>query len=481
MVVCGPGLVLSALVDLLEDGGDTAALGLLGLLVTFVGAAIRRAVAMPARVPPRVALRSVAVAGAAMVAVSTIAYLATGTVDDIGDALFESTAGFTTTALTVLEDLESVDRGVLFWRALTQWLGGFFALATIVAVLPFLGVGSPRPREASAALDAKHLFSAHVRHVLRRYFLLYLGLTGIGAVLFLTGGMGPFDAVTYALTTISTGGFGNHDGSFGHFDSDVLEWLGVAGMLLGGLSLPLLWRAVRGREVSALRSTELNAYLVLVVGATAVLAVAVDDAAGLEDRVRTAAFTATSMVSTTGHWVTDWTVWPFGPQLLLLVLMGVGAMSGSMGGGFRVVRALALLSYVWRELARQLRARSVQVVRVGTTVIDEDTVDRMVGYQVLFIGTAAGGLLGLALTGEDLVTSLSGAVSTLCTVGPALGDLAPGTTLVGASIETLAVLMILMTAGRLELYPALNFAVSVITWPYRAATGRRHRPGQDRR
>ena len=198
----------------------------------------------------------------------------------------------------------------------------------------------------------------------------------------------------------------------------------------------------------------------------------VDGGGDLHDRLRTAAFTATSMVSTTGHWVADWTGWPFGPQLLLLVLMGVGAMSGSMGGGFRVVRALALVSYVWRELRRQLQVRSVQVVRVGDTVIDEDTVDRMVGYQVLFIGTAAAGMAGLALTGEDVLTSLSGAVSTLTTVGPALGDLAPGTPIVGASDATLFVLMALMASGRLELYPVLNFVVSVVTWPWRAATGR---------
>ena len=472
MVVCGPGLVLSGLVDLVEDGSDTLSLLVLGVAVTGIGWLIRRAVPMPDRVPPRVALRSVVVAALAMIGISTLAYLGTGSITRLDHALFESTAGFSTTALTVLPDLESVDKGVLFWRALTQWLGGFFALATILAVLPFLGVGSPRPREASAALDAKHLFSAHVRYVLRRYFVLYLALTGIGAALFLTGGMGPFDAITYSLTTISTGGFANHDGSFGHFDSDLIEWLGVAGMLLGGLSLPLAWRAVKGREVSTLRSTELTAYLGLIAGATLVLTWTVDGGGDLHDRLRTAAFTATSMVSTTGHWVADWTGWPFGPQLLLLVLMGVGAMSGSMGGGFRVVRALALVSYVWRELRRQLQVRSVQVVRVGDTVIDEDTVDRMVGYQVLFIGTAAAGMAGLALTGEDVLTSLSGAVSTLTTVGPALGDLAPGTPIVGASDATLFVLMALMASGRLELYPVLNFVVSVVTWPWRAATGR---------
>ena len=472
MVVGGVGLVLSALVDLLEDGGDTLLLAALGLSVLGAGAGLRRLLAMPERVPPRVALRSVMVAAMALIGVSTVAYLVTGTVERIDDAVFESTAGFSTTALTVLEDLESVDQGVLFWRALTQWLGGFFALATIVAVLPFLGVGGPRPGGAAAPVGAKHLFSPHVRHLLRQYATLYLALTGIGAALFLAGGMGPFDAITYSFTTISTGGFGNHDRSFAHFDSVLLEWFGFAGMLLGGLSLPIAWQIVRGREISTLRSMELRAYVGIVAVATAVIAITTPHGDDWHESIRTAAFTAASAVSTTGHWVTDWTVWAPGPQLLLLTVAGIGAMSASMGGGFRINRALALMSYIRRELLRQLIPRSVQVVKVGRTTIDEETAGRMIGYQVLFIGTATAGFFALALTGADVLTALSGSVSALATFGPALGDLGPGTPLTFADHWALLVLMALMICGRVELYPVLNAVVSVVTWPVRVATGR---------
>ncbi len=143
-------------------------------------------------------------------------------------------------------------------------------------------------------------------------------------------------------------------------------------------------------------------------------------------------------------------------------------MSGSMGGGFRIIRALALLSYIGRELRRQLSHRLVAVPRVGGTVIDEQTVDRMLGYQVLFIGTATLGFLGLALTGSDLVTAISGAVSVLATFGPALGELAPGTPLTEVTHWALLVLMVLMLAGRVELYPVLNAVVTVGSLPARA-------------
>lgn len=475
LAVSGVGLMVSGLVDLIAEAADTVLLLALGGVAVGGGLGLRRLAPVPTRVPPRVALRSVMVAATAMIVVSTIVYVATGTITRLDDALFESTAGFSTTALTVIDDLEAVDDGVLFWRALTQWMGAFFALATIVAVLPFLGVGGPRPVGARTPLGARHLFSPHVRNLLRRYLGLYVVLTVAGAALFLVGGMSPFDAVTYAFTTISTGGFANHDRSFAHFDSDLIEWLGVAGMLLGGLSLPLAWQAVRGKTRSTMRSTELWAYLGLLGGATVVVSLTTDSGSGWHDTVRQAAFSVASSVSTTGHWVTDWTQWSAGPQMLLLVLIGIGAMSASMGGGFRIVRAMALSSWARRELTRQLVPRSVGVVRVGRTVVDEQTAERMLGYQVLFVGTAAAGLLALALTGLDFVSALSGSISALATMGPALGELAPGRPLLELGHGELLVLMILMLSGRLELYVVLNAVVSVVTLPFRLVTGRLRR------
>lgn len=467
LIVTGAGLTVSGFVDLLERGANTGALFANGAIAAAIGLAMRRYLTMPARIPPRVALRSVMVAALAMIGVSSIAYLTTGAITDPVHALFESTAGFSTTSFTVLEDVGSVDQGILFWRATTQWLGGFFALATIVVVLPFLGVGGPQADGIAASVRGHRIFSPHVRRLLRAYFGLYLAFTAIGSALFLVGGMGPFDAVTYAFTTISTGGFANHGGSFTYFDSALIEWLGAVGMLLGGLSIPLAWRAIRGRTVSSLFSTELVAYGALIVGATLVLTATSDQSSGVHDALRTAAFTATSAVSTTGHWTGDWSTWAPGPQLLVLVLAGVGAMSGALGGGFRIVRALALMSYIGRELLRQLVPRSIRVVRVGGTTVAEETVDRMIGYQVLFIGTAAVGFFALALFGFDLVTALSGSISALSTFGPALGDLGPGTVLAASDLGTLVVLMVLMLAGRVELYPVLNALVRIMQSPAR--------------
>ena len=466
---CGVALEAAALVDLSDGATDALSLAVLGAIALVVGTVVVVKVPMPSRLSPRRSLRTVGVGLASMILVSILAYRLTGTITRPGEALMESTAGFTTTALTVLEDPEAETRGILFWRATTQWLGGFSAMTAVIAVLPFLGVaGSADPR-TRLPTESPHLNSAHVRRVLARYFGLYVVLTVLGAALFLVGGMGPFDATTYALTTISTGGFANHSGSFSFFDSALIEWMGVAGMFLGGLSLAIVWSVLRGRAQRVLGALELWAYCALIAAATAVFAIVQSPGDDFASSLRISAFTATSAVSTTGHWVTDWADWAPGPQWILVVLIGVGAMSGSMGGGFRIARGMALFSYLWRELDTQLRPGVVRSVRVGREVIDEPRVSRILGYQVLYVGTAAAGFVALALAGADVVTAVSGSLSALATYGPALGDLGVGQPLSLMGRDALVVLLVLMFAGRVELYPLIDGVVAAVTWPFRMA------------
>jgi trk system potassium uptake protein TrkH len=457
LLTCCAGLVLSGLVDLSDGGHETTVLIGWGAVLGIAGAALRHVFVLPSRVRADAALNAVLAGSLAMVVASAGAYVLTRTFTRVDDALFESVAGITTTALSVLEDPEATSRGVLFWRALTQWIGGFSALVVIIAVLPFLGVGGPEGAEARTPAGAGRLLSPHVRRMVNRYLGLYAGLTVAGAVLFVVAGMGLFDAVTYALTTVSTGGFANHQESFAYFDSAVIEWFGAGGMALAGVSIALIWRALRGRSGSLLQSAELRAYVVVLVAASAVVVAWTAPSGGpTHDSVRGAVFSVVSAGSTTGHTVTDWSQWSSGPQVVLLLLMGVGAMAGSLGGGFRVIRGLALVSYVQRELERQLHPRIVRPVRVGRASIDDGLADRMVGYQVLYVVTAGLGAFLLAISGEDVLTSLSGTISAIATMGPALGDLGPGDGAMEVTRPARVVLMVVMLAGRLEIYPVLN-------------------------
>jgi len=456
-LVCGLALAVSALASGLDEWRDGPQLALCALVASCVGVAHLVFFELPRRLRTATAFAAVASIFAVFVFTSTAVYLVTGTFDRFDDALFESTAGFTTTALSVLERPEDAARGIVLWRALTQWIGGFTALAVIVGLLPFLGVGGLEVSDITRSTRRVSFFSPRTRSLLSRLGLLYLALTAAGIALFAVGGMGPFDAVTYALTTISTGGFENHAGSFAFFDSALIEWFAVGGMAMAGINIALVAAVLRGNVGPLRRSSELRVYGGILVAGTLVvfLQLVGDLSQPWSTTLRDAAFSVTSVVSTTGASVTDWGGWPVGPQVVLLMFMGVGSMSGSTGSGFRIVRAMALFGYVRRELVRQVQPHSVVAVKVGRAPLDEALVSRLIGYQILWVVVAGFAAIGVALFDVDLVSSLSVAISALANVGPALGDVSPSAGATGLTAGARMVLVPVMLLGRLEISPLI--------------------------
>jgi trk system potassium uptake protein TrkH len=458
VALCGALAALSALVGVVTDQRDAGRFALVAAAAAAVALGLMAGCRVPERLRSSTAFVGVLAVWLAFTTVSTVAYRVVGAFDRWDDALFESVAGFTTTAASVLVDPESHSRAVLFWRAGTQWLGGLAALLFVVAVLPSIGVGGLEVTEAGQRHSGTSLRSRRTTALLRRLAALYAVLTAAGTVLFLVGGMGPFDAVTYAATTLSTGGFANHAGSFGHFRSAAVEWAGFGGMVLGGLNMALLFRSLRRSTVTPLwRSFELRAYVAVIgVGGLVIALTAVPDDGLGHDSVRRALFHVASAASTTGHFVGGWADWATGPQVLLLAIMGVGAMSGSAGGGFRLLRALALVGYLRRELVLQVHPRAMSPVRVGPLPMDDSLVGRMIGYQAQYLLVAATGAVFVGALGGELVTALSGSISAVANVGPALGELVPGA---GGVLElprpARASLLPLMLLGRLEIAPVL--------------------------
>lgn len=458
LLACGVLALVSAAAALI-DGRRPATLALLAGIWAAAGALLVRSCHPPVRLRSSTAFAGVLATWLTLITVSTLTYEALGTFEHLDDSLFESVAGFTTTASSVLGDPESVARGVLAWRAGTQWLGGLAALLFVVAVLPSIGVGGLDVTSASYRHSGTSLRSHRTLASMRRLLTLYAAFTVTGIGLYLVAGMGPFDAVTYAATTISTGGFANHAGSFSHFESTAVEWAGFGGMVLGGANMALLYRTLRGRDLrGAARSFELRAYLAAIVVGGIVVTLATAPTGGItHESLRHAYFHVASATSTTGHWVgLGWGAWTVAPQVLLLAIMGVGSMSGSAGGGFRQVRALALVGYLRRELVLQLHPRAVASVRVGRRPVSEELVSRMIGYQAQYLMVAGIGAVIVAVLGADLVTSITGAISALANVGPALGELVPG----AGGIRVLsrperAALLPLMLLGRLEIAPVL--------------------------
>ena len=457
------GLML-ALATLFAIGDETsdAALFVVFALICLGLAAVQRRRPFEARSMRPVPTLTAGVVGYLVVsAISTIVYLATGSIARVDDAVYESVTGVATSSLTLFEDPQQLSRGVLIWRSGTQWIGGLVALAMAIGLLPFLGgsreLADPRRRgERRLALADRPV------PALKRVAVMYSGVTLVVIAALFIVGMGPTDAVAHALSSVSTGGFSTHADSIAHFDSRAIELVMIVVMAGAGFSLALVWMLSRGQFRDTRRVYELRVYGAVLVFASSWVWWLVESDEGTGDRLIDSVFTVVSLSTTTGHRVADWGSWHPGAEMMLLFLLVAGGMSGSVAGGLRWIRLVGLTQFVWRELQRQLHPRAIRSVKVGKASISEESIDRWHAQLVLTVVIAGTGAVFLAFFGSDITEALTLAFSAVSTTGPALAE--DGGTLVNAatlSRSDRAVLMPLALAGRVAITPAL-VAVSVV-------------------
>jgi trk system potassium uptake protein TrkH len=362
----------------------------------------------------------------------------------------------------VLRPIEGTGPGVLFWRAVTQWMGGMGVIVLVVAVLPTVGSGGMSLLEAEAPGPTGERLTPRVRQTARRLWAVYVAFTVALAVAYMIAGMDLYDGVAHSFTTVSTGGFSPYNRSLGHFDSAAIEWIAIVAMFVAGSSFTLLYRLVRGAPGPLLRSREFQLYALLVVAVSVVLFLVNDAPGSVADRIRGSMFATTTVMSTTGYATDDFGSWSQAAQAVILILLPIGAMAGSTAGGVKLVRVLAIASYAHREALRHLHPKLVRPVRVGGGIMPDRTADKVVGFLVLALATFGGGALLIALTGPDIVTSFSAAATAFGNVGPGLGDVGPTNDFLELPRFARWVTMGQMLLGRLEIYPVI-LALSVVT------------------
>jgi len=486
LAFCGAGMTLSALVEVIYgDTSDWQVLGLAGLISAALGYAMRTLTSVPDRILRLDVFVSVTSAWLAMAAVGAIPFLLTGTITSLDMAVFESVSGFTTTGATVLRSgsdptVFDASVGLLFWRSVTQWLGGMGVIVLVVAVLPSVGSWGMGLLEAEAPGPTGERLTPRVTHTAQHLWAFYLGFTVLTFLGYLIAGMNVYDAASHALTTVSTGGFSRYTLSMAHFESAAVEWVAIMAMFIAGSSFTLLYRLVRGKPGPLLRSVEFRLYVAVVAAATTI----VFFSAGAEHLssvgFRNSLFTVLAVVSTTGYGTADFVgEWAPAAQSVLLILMPVGAMAGSTAGGVKLVRVLAVASLAHRETLAQLHPQLVRPVRVGTTLIDDRVVNRVVGFLILVLAAFGGGGLLIALTGEDIVTAFSASATTLGNVGPGLGDVGPRSDFAGLTVFARLVCVANMLLGRLEIYPILLALVKLPVPGLRPALSRVFRHSSD--
>ncbi len=405
---------------------------------------------------PREGIAVVGLGWVSIVLMGSLPFVFTGVAPTITGAVFESVSGFTTTGATIFPVIEELPRSILLWRSISHWLGGMGIIVLGVAILPLIGMGGAQLFRAEAPGIATDRLKPRIATTARLLWVVYAVLTAVLAVIYLVLGMTPFDAVNHALSALATGGFSTRTASLGYY-SATIQWVTMLFMFMAGVNFTLHYRMMTGRLDAWIRDPEWRWYFASALGIAVVVffALSLSEGAWSLDGLRRAAFNVVAVHSTTGFTTDDFAAWPAVGQVLLLGLMFVGAMGGSTGGGFKVVRAAVVTQHARGEIRKILHPRAVIVTRLGRSPVRADIVLNVLAFLALYMFTHAIGTAILAALGNDLVTSMSAALAALSSIGPGLGEVGPAANYGHLGAPAHVVLSVLMLLGRLEFYTLL--------------------------
>ncbi len=373
------------------------------------------------------------------------------------DAVFEAMSGITTTGSTVISGLENAPPGILLWRSLLQWLGGIGIIVMGIAVLPMLQVGGMQLFRMESS-DQSDKAMPRATQIASAIGVIYLLLTIVWAGFYWVAGMTGFDAISHAMTTIATGGFSNHDESFAYFDSAMIEYIAAAGMLVGALPFILYLRALQGNMLAVVNDSQVQWFLVFVVGVIVTTFGWLVLEVGEEplNALRLATFNIVSIITGTGYATDDYSIWGSFSPVIFFFIMFIGGCSGSTTCGIKVFRFQVLYAAARTQIHHLLQPHGVFIPYFNKRPISEEIIISVLSFFFMWFFTFALLTLGLSLLGLDFVTAFSSAATSIANVGPALGPVA-GPTGNFVSFPDAAKWLMAggMLLGRLELFTVI--------------------------
>ncbi len=387
--------------------------------------------------------------------VGALPFYLSGQIPRYIDALFEMISGFTTTGSSILTQVEALDHGMLFWRSFSHWVGGMGILVFMLALLPAMGGATIHILRAESPGPSVGKVVPKIRDSAKITYEIYLALTVLLVLLYLAGGMSLFDSLCIAFGTAGTGGFAVRTSSCAEY-SPYIQTVTTIFMMLFGVNFTVYFLLLRRKFRQALHSSELWTYLGVILAATLAISFNIfRSMASFGQAVHHAAFTVSSIITTTGYGTVDFNLWPEFSRVILCFLMIMGACAGSTGGGFKVSRIVILCRYASNELKRLIHPRTVNVVQVDGKQISRETVHGVLVYTLFYIFIAMASMLLISLDNFDGSTTVSSVLATLNNIGPGLGAVGPAASFAGLSDLSKAVLCLDMLAGRLEIFPLL--------------------------
>lgn len=393
----------------------------------------------------------------------TLPYLLSGSIPNLTDAFFETMSGFTTTGASILNDIEAVPKGVLFWRSLTQWIGGMGIIVLAVAILPILGIGGMQLFIAESPGISAEKLKPRIKDTAKRLWLIYVGLTFTEMILLMVGGMNFFDAINHSFTTMATGGFSTKNRSIAHFESPYIHYVITLFMFLAGTSFTLTYFILKRKFKKVLGNEEFVTYAVFLLIVTVILTGFVHSSTihQFEKNFRDTLFQVVSIVTTTGFVTEDYTSWSPLVTIAFFALLFIGGSAGSTAGGIKVVRHIVLFKNSFLEMKRQLHPNAVIPVRLNKHAIQGEVTYHVLAFMMIYFLVFSLGSIVMAWVGLDFPTSLSAVATSLGNVGPGIGDVGPVNNFSAVPAVGKWVLSFLMLLGRLEL-----FTVLILFTPY---------------
>lgn len=389
--------------------------------------------------------------------VGMMPYAFCGEVKGLTNAFFESVSGFTTTGATILTDIEIMPRSLLLWRSLTQWIGGMGIIVLTVALFPLLGIAGIELFVAEAPGPTSDKIHPRIRDTARTLWNIYLGLTAILFGILMLEGMGWFDAINHALTTMATGGFSTKNASIAHFTSPLIQYTIALFMLLAGTNYAVIYLGLTGKFRRIYENEEWRMYMIVLLVGTVlgVLALVFTVGWDWEPAFRAILFNIISIVTTTGYVTNDYMSWNNGFTIFFFILLFTGACAGSTSGGIKLIRHLVFMRNTLLEFKRIIHPRALIRLKINKKIVAPRIMTHILVFLLVYLFLFVFGATMLSFMGLDFETAIGASATSIGNVGPGMGSVGPIDNFAHLPGLAKLILCFLMICGRLELFTVL--------------------------
>jgi trk system potassium uptake protein len=389
--------------------------------------------------------------------IGSFPYILSGAIPNFTNAFFESISGFTTTGSSVLEHIETLPHGILFWRSLSQWLGGMGIIVLSLAILPIFGIGGMQLYAAEVPGPAPDRMSPRIKQTAKMLWGIYLLFTITETLLLWLGGMSLYDAVCHSLTTMATGGFSTKQASIAHWDSPFIHYVFIVFMFLAGTNFSLSYCALRGNFKMVWKNEEFRYYLIFIGLFTLFIfsGLMISEKIAPEPSFRKSLFQVVSIMTTTGYATADYMTWHPFLTILIFILFFLGGSAGSTGGSIKIMRIVILLKNSYYELKRMIHPHAVIRVKFNQHSVDTKIVTNVLAFFILYFLIFIVGTVLFTLIEPDMDSSMGAVATCLGNIGPGIGNVGPAETFNHIAPLGKWFLSGLMLLGRLELMTVL--------------------------